>query len=845
MIELWLKSNNTGVWESLDVGADMTISINKSFEQIEDFQTRTSTFSKTFTIPQTAKNNKFFSSSYNVNSSNFSNDIVVPAVVKYGGADVFNGSCRLNKIINSVRGGSYEIFLTQTLPDFANTLQEIKLINLDFTGLTHNLDYNTITSTWSYSGGSYENYTGITGTIVYPLGFYGYDDAQYFGQFEDSNSGFTSINSPIATTQFAPWISTKYLVDNMFNRVQFTYTSNFFNSDYFNGIFCLAKTNDTQGAQVASGSSDNSNVFLAESRIPFTDIGYANGDEVRYNFNTDYFDGFILRDELNDPLKIFSPSLNNTPSGRGHFFTTAVSGKYGFKVSFTASLRNAFLALYLNIAIKDVDNGTIYTQVQGLTIFNSSNPTTFTDIYMNATIPAGRRVALYYAVQNTGGDPYADIVFSYQKWELWTSPIISTSNRVLMQDNLPSEITCLDFFKGLVDTFNLVVIPTSENNILVERWDDYFNSGNSYDWSNKLDISTDYTIEPTNQLSKEYIIKYADSTDRLSLVNQQNRDQQFGTFRFVSNQAFHSGIKTISNIFEPLPITTFDANTESNILIPHIYTWNIGAETLSNQFEPYGSKLRLGFYQGLLDSTITGATKTWYMLSGATSVGQTTYPAISHLSSYEYSSSTFSDLNIGNQYDFWQQINDTYVGYTANDVYNNFWFSRISQLYTDDVKIFEGTFKLTPTEINTLNYNDRVYFLNAWWRLLQMEDADITNISLVKCKFIKLPFENYAPEPLIPPTYQQANTPTPEPTPSASTFQHIVYSSVNVLDMCNETAGQIVVNSNCSTLSPGCSVFSDTTATTPIDEATLIKASGGNTIYQVIEYGILTNFQSC
>ena len=63
--------------------------------------------------------------------------------------------------------------------------------------------------------------------------------------------------------------------------------------------------------------------------------------------------------------------------------------------------------------------------------------------------------------------------------------------------------------------------------------------------------------------------------------------------------------------------------------------------------------------------------------------------------------------------------------------------------------------------------------------------------------------------------------------------------------MCNETSGQIVVYSNCSILSAGCSVFSDTGATTPIAEATLLKVAGGNTIYQVIEYGILINFQSC
>ena len=36
MIELWLKSNKTGVWESLDTGADVSISITESDQECVD-----------------------------------------------------------------------------------------------------------------------------------------------------------------------------------------------------------------------------------------------------------------------------------------------------------------------------------------------------------------------------------------------------------------------------------------------------------------------------------------------------------------------------------------------------------------------------------------------------------------------------------------------------------------------------------------------------------------------------------------------------------------------------------------------------------------------------------------
>jgi len=840
MVELWLKSNITDEWVSIDLGGDLAISLNKSFEEIEDFSTIKSEYSKTFEIPQTFTNNNFFRSCFMVNSSNFSDAVVVEAVVKYGGSDVFNGSLRLNKIINAEEGGTYEVFLTQALPDLSQALQDIRLVNLDFSDLTHELTYDNIVSTWTYSGGSYDNYTGLTGTLLYPLGNYGYDDAQYYGRFETGSSGFTDSGSAISPTQFAPWVNVKYLLDRAFSATSFTYESNFLNSDYFTGLFTITKGNTTMGAKPAKDSSSNANLFIVENTTPFTDIGY-NPD--RYNFNTSYFDGFIFTDVLLDPLNIFSPSVNSTPSGRGHFFTPAVDGVYKFKVSFSAYLRNAFLATYLNFAIKDVDDGTIYNQVQGLTIFNSSTPTDYTDIYINATLPAGRRVALYYAVQDTGGDPYADIVFTYQKWELWTSPIISLSDNVLLQQQIPAEITCLDLFRGIVNNFNLVVIPNGDRNFIIEPWDNYFASGKTLDWSDKLDYSSQQTLEPTTSLNKEYILTFKETIDKLSLINIEDNNQVFGTYRLVSREPFHSGIFKQESIFEPLPISTFDDETESNILIPHLYEHKVATNETPEQFVPISSGLRLGWYNGMLDATITGSSVNWYMLSGATAVAKSTYPAISNFSSYEYTQSSFSDLNYKNQYNPWQRWNDSYVGYTNRDVYNDFWFGRLSTIYEPDTKFFSGRFYLTPEDIKNIDYNDRVYFAEAYWRLYEMKDADITSESLVDCMFLKIPYD-LPSKTYISPTYQQSEPPT-TPVVTGATHSINFFSDVSLLNMCNETATIYPYYSNCSVISDGCSIFTDSGATTPVEEGTLVKPQGASTIYLTQEDGILVSIQTC
>jgi hypothetical protein len=178
-------------------------------------------------------------------------------------------------------------------------------------------------------------------------------------------------------------------------------------------------------------------------------------------------------------LNIFTPSLSTT--NRTHYFTTAVQGTYGFKFSGSFYTINSSLPLYLNIALKDLDDGTIYANTYGLIVFGSTTPTEYNELYFTATIPAGRRVGVFYS-RALAGNTNAYLVVLRTKWELYTSPILSTSQQVLVQDNLPGEVSCLDFFRGIVSLFNLVVIPDGDRNFKIEKWDTYFSSGDVKDW---------------------------------------------------------------------------------------------------------------------------------------------------------------------------------------------------------------------------------------------------------------------------------------------------------------------------------------------------------------------------
>jgi hypothetical protein len=136
-----------------------------------------------------------------------------------------------------------------------------------------------------------------------------------------------------------------------------------------------------------------------------------------------------------------------------------------------------------------------------------------------------------------------------------------------------------------------------------------------------------------------------------------------------------------------------------------------------------------------------------------------------------------------------------------------------------------------------------VYFLEAYWRLLNMVDADITQTTLVECEWIKLPYTQVA-EPLIGPTFEQAPF-LPVPTPTSSGFATAVFTGNTITNLCAEIGVLGVVYSNCNAITEGCSVFFDTGATQPLPEGSFIKLPSTPTIYQVVEYGVLSEFYIC
>jgi hypothetical protein len=753
MVQL-LGKNQDGLWVSLDLSSDLVISLNKSIEEIEDISQRRGSYSKTFSIPGTSVNDLFFQSAFEVNSTDFNATLKTDCIVQNYGADIFNGTLRLNKITVTPEGNLYEVFILEETSSLSTSLEKFNLCELDYADISHNVNYDNIVSTWNYSGGSYNDYSGIVGKVLYPFAHTGYDPDIGYATWDYSGTGLVNSGTPLRVGQFKPWFNLKYLLDKCFNRAGFTYSSDFFNSDYFKSLFVLGGNSDTSGTLTLGDRPSNQNFFRVSYESSSAPVYFylPTGEYPDYDY-ADY-QTIVYNTEQFDYLQTYTLStFPDTVPADDNFFTVPLDGTYKFRVKQTMSLFGSYYApTYINVVLRDIDSGSIMDSENNVLIATGQE-TEYTFIF-EAVLTQGQRLSIQFNRVDSAGAPYNIIAFYSQgsDFELFESPVLtSTNDEIKVEDNLQC-MSGLQLFRNVVNKFNLTAISEGSRNFKIEPYTDFLSTGDTRDWSHKLNLNEPYEIEPLDySLTKEIIYTDALGQDHLSTRYFENFDEIFGDRVFFKESQILAGSQTVSTEFESMP-TDAVGNSGTTMVIPSIY--KVSENTTPSQ-QPTSTGMKLGHYCGLVPF-YTGDTDTvmtnFYVQSGVTSVSHTFYPAINHLSQLTNDEDVdISDLNWQPTWDFQKAKTDFRI-YTEYNVWRQFYKQYTDLLYSDEARIFTGIFKLIPEDITDIKFNDNVYFLNSVWRLYEIIDGDITEENMVKCKFIKVPYRPSSPT-LVPPDY--------------------------------------------------------------------------------------------
>ena len=224
--ELYINGERVELLKSLDPNLTFNIAdISKPDQRKADF-------SKTIELPASKKVNKIFEHIFELGADlqTFNPNNKTDVIYLVNAEVAIDGFLRLMSINNVDGAVSYNCVIIGRVGNFIYDLQESKLEDLDLSSLDHTYTKPNQSGSWNLP---------LTTDYVYPMINY---DINYSGL------SFTEI---WRVEDFFPAVKVKKYVDEIFNSVGYSFTSNFFDSTFFNTLIVPFNSRDFKLGETA------------------------------------------------------------------------------------------------------------------------------------------------------------------------------------------------------------------------------------------------------------------------------------------------------------------------------------------------------------------------------------------------------------------------------------------------------------------------------------------------------------------------------------------------------------------------------------------------------------------
>ena len=679
MLRLTLAGSEIELYENEPVN------LSYQFSDIQNINSSASSFSQTFRVPLTKKNQDYFGA---VNEfgliTTWNPKTKVEAELTYNTIPVMRGFAQVKGVY--IQKGKYADVEIAVFGETANLSQDIAngmLTDLDFSSFDHDLTATNLAASWA-------------GTLSSGKIKYGLPDK---GQNWTSSNIWTATN-PLESGDFTPYMRLSSVLEKILTSAGYTYDSEFFLRDTDDMYLMLYNGNLTPIDNDVSGA----NLML---------VGL-NSDVTGLNSHPNF-------------ASITAWSESGSFFDEGNNFTSSTT--------FTAPYR-AFYRFRANIFGR-LDNGSATVSMR--LSKNGSNMWTFIDNFTNAQfndithaelsppfiLNTGDTVTMQYVLGSSGhaltldGDAGVNNLSTW--WQVPYISNVSTGGSVNVTANMP-EIKQIDFISGIQKIFNLVFIPDRNNSkhLSIEPFNDYLASGSKKDWTNKVDLSKDIALTPTTDLQKRrYDWTHTNGKDIVNDFVFKSASRVYGRYRVEDpDNDFSSGNSVITSPFAPhivsrIPSTGYEIH---RMLI----------DTTQEQKSIKKPLPRIAFWNGLEPGNL------FYQNDDNTGViSAASFPAFSQYSDL-YASVNDEDLSYGAEPPF-----SLIEAFPLNTLYYKYWRPWANQLYSADARQLTAFFRLTRSELATFEFSDKIYIKDTYWRILSIS-YDATSEDLAKVEMLKI-----------------------------------------------------------------------------------------------------------
>lgn len=771
----------------LDIAADVPLRLDVSAVENTDIGQFYGVGSQTFDLPGTKKNNRFFKHAYEIGVSDipaFYN--TVSAYVIQDGETLLTGQLQLLEVISDTRRDVlYKVQVSDSVIQFKDLLASKLMVDADWSDYDHTLTSSSIYDSWS------DNL--LSGSIFYPLVDYGTDDSTEYPflprmEFAGDNNVYTapsgyinSIFSPMQLKQFLPAIKVKDVMDVIFNQVGYRYTGEFTTSDVFLNTYVLPK--GKEGLGVGSGLENTMDTIQTETQtIGGVTPGGSVDTTLAYNV------------ELQDPGNNYNTST--------YKYSVPTTDTYRFdgQIQFT---NPSTATANTRVTIGPYALGTFQaTSSVDLTI--TSSPLQTLNVSWESAIAGGTYIEMRVKLENIAGSGTSNNlqILNYSNYfNVSKAPITYAGSTVDMSQQWDSSTKSLDFIKGLIEQFNLVLYPDKlQNNLIhIETFNDWVANGEQKDWTNIWNTAEKISLNHTvDEQPKEIFLKNVDDNDRFSKLSIETvPNLQYGTQRIIADNNVSQGEKTVGSFFSPVILgsstqsgsvdsdgnPTFQIDEGSTFILPHLYKFENNSQK-AFKFKPklgYKNNLTLPSNKTIIIGGSQGAADGLFVSES--------YSTISNFETLPVTSSITPDLHFNNEYA--KLIPFSFNPQNSLDNFESYWKLYIDSLYWEGAHKVTLDVKFNRDDYKNINLNDQVFIKNQRYRINKIQGFNLSNDDVATVELIRLFPSYYAlncgfdfevettlvPTPTPPPTGQPTPTPTatpivptatPSPTPTAT-----------------------------------------------------------------------------
>jgi hypothetical protein len=697
----------------LDLTEDIACEISYVIDDVKDFGSKNTSYSKTIVIQGSQKNNKIFNhiselgrflAIENVNTQapnvneNYTAAVGSNCIILVDNIQIFKGKLRVMEVVKYANHVEYECAVFGELGGFyyelskgvtdevSNTNSGTKLLEqLYLTDLDHVYNYANMTASWANRN------TNPGVGYFYPLIDYG-------------KVAETATRKHFYEQALRPAIYVREYIQRIFNLSGYTYDCAFFDTAFFKRL--IVPNNDDR-LKILTSNLLNLNTT--------------------YTFN-------------------FSPFSNPYTllwySGSFRDFASIGSGQYQYTGA--ATVNNTKFTVYLNLAVNAGGyfsvqlwkNGAFLqvldnfdTNTPGGTQGFSVNYSKFLTTNINLVTNDIYKIVLDYTPYP--GASLVKITSTGSAWFIDTPVKVATQavigDTLQMSYCVPKNIKITDFFTSILKMFNLYVVEDKNiaKKLIITPYIDFYLNEN-LDWSDKLDRSQEIRLKPMGELNaRVFNFKYKQDDAYYNKTYKEKYNEGYMDFSYDSEYEYAKDKDDLEVIFAS---TVNYAPNGQDKIVPALYKeGNFADESITS------SNIRI-----LQTKMLTVANWDIKNSSGGniqTNITQFPYSGMWEHPTVPDNGTYFQSLGWASPKEIYYTITGTTVNY---GLFNSFWSQYFAEITDPNSTILTAQFHLTSMDIRTLDFAKNILIDGTMWRINKIDGYDPLSEKPTKVELLKV-----------------------------------------------------------------------------------------------------------